>query len=268
MATYQGYLLISLPDNTNADNVLVYSSATSSGVFTLANTLDYVYPNKTVEYTVDDTLFYKVAFSESATSWVSALSSVIAGSKVLETAPSIAITSSYDGVSYSTPDDVYAVSNLTTEDVSNDDVIYAIATARAFIDLKTSSLSINRFNAFSNGVAKKKYNATLKILKDVEINFAISLIYRDMANKKIIEKVRNNTSSSTSISIGQTYINESQPADSVDIANYLDSLSSRYSTYALGLLDTVIPNYVPLRYSEHDTGYVNSWHSYIINRGV
>jgi len=267
MATFSGYFLTGLPDNTKANQLLIYTGSTASGVFSLADTISYSYPNKTTAYTIDDTLFYKVAFSESATGWQSPQSEAIAGSQILGSAPSLAITSGSDGATYSTVDDVYAISNLTQEQVPAADVEYAITIARSFIDLKTSSLSINRFSAFGNEVAKKKYNATLKILKDVEINFALSLIYRNLADDAIMNNITEGIGSSSSISVGQTSIGGIESSDSTTIATYLDSLSARYSAYATSLLDTIIPNYVPLRYSESGTGYVNQWRSYITNYG-
>ena len=46
MATFSGYFLVGIPDNIKSDKINVYTSTTSSGVFSLDNTVNYVYPEK------------------------------------------------------------------------------------------------------------------------------------------------------------------------------------------------------------------------------
>lgn len=255
MASYSGYLLTGIPDNQNADQLLVASGLTSSGTFTLCATLDYSYPTKTTAYSIDESRWYKVAFKESTSAWVTPYSEAIDGSQILKATPSLAITSTYDGVSYSTPQDVYDRGNMTSADAPINDVSYAISVARAFIDIKMSTLSVNRFNGFSSAVAQRKYNATLKLLKDVEINFALSLVYKNLADDAIMSNVKTNKKTSGAVSVGQTSINQIEGADTTTTAQYLDGLSVRYGNYASSLLDTLTPNYVPLRYSENGTGW-------------
>ena len=255
MATYSGYLLIGIPDNSNADQLLVASGLTSSGTFTLMSTLEYIYPTKTQAFSIDESRWYKIAFKESATSWQTPYSDAIDGAQILKNVPQLAITSSYDGISYSTPQDVYDRANMTTADAALSDVSYAISVARAFIDIKMSTLSVNRYNNFSSNVAQKKFNALLRLLKDVEINFALSLIYKNLADDAIMANVRAGTKTSTNVSVGQTSIGGIEGSDTTQTAAYLDSLSVRYGNYASSLLDTLTPNYVPLRYSENGTGW-------------
>lgn len=255
MANYSGYLLLGIPDNANADQLLIASGLTSSGTFTLMATLDYTYPTKTQTFSIDESRWYKIAFKEVATSWQTPYSNAIDGAQILNNVPQLSITSTYDGISYSTPQDVYDRANMTTADAPINDVSYAISVARAFIDLKMSTTSINRYNCFSQSVAQKKYNALLRLLKDVEINFALSLIYKNLADDAIMTNVRNGTKTSTSVSVGQTSIAGIEGPDTTQTASYLDSLSVRYGNYATSLLDTLTPNYTPLRYSENGTGY-------------
>ncbi len=259
MSTYSGYLLTGVPDNSNADQLLVASGLTSSGTFTLMATLDYIYPSKTTAFYIDDSKWYKIAFKESVSAWVTPYSEAVNGSQILKSGPSLAITSSFDGVSYSTAQDVYDRSNLTVTDVALNDVEYSISVARAFIDMKMSTLSLNRFSCFSNAVAVRKYNAILKLLKDVEINFALSLIYKNLADDAIMSHVTSGTKTSTNISVGQTSIGGIEGADTTTTSSYLDALSVRYGNYASSLLDTLTPNYVPMRYSEQGTGYRQSF---------
>ena len=265
MSTFSGYFLVGIPDNIKSDKINVYTSTTSSGVFSLESTVSYSYPNKTIEYVIDEDKFYKISFTEESTGWLSPLSEVIYGSKIQNTVPPVTITSSTDGASFSTPDDVYELTKLTETDVSQKDVQYALTMARAYIDLKTTNLSIFRFSSFDTNTAKKKYNATIRILKDVEINYAASLIYRDLADNAILKNVLDGKSTSQSISVGATSIGGIEDSSSTTIANYLDALSTRYASYAFGLLNSVMPNYTPLRYSENGTGYISRW-SYIYNR--
>ena len=265
MATFSGYFLVGIPDNIKSDKINVYTSTTSSGVFSLDNTINYTYPEKTVEYVIDEDKFYKISFSETSTGWLSPLSEIIYGSKIQTSTPPVTITSGSDGSSFATTDDVYELTKLTETDASVKDVKYALTMARAFIDLKTSNLSIFRFNSFDANTAKKKYNATIRILKDVEINYAASLIYRDLADNAILQNVIDGKSTSQSISVGATSIGGIEDSSSTTIANYLDALSTRYASYAFGLLNSVMPNYVPLRYSENGTGYKNYGWSYIYN---
>jgi hypothetical protein len=255
MATYSGYLLTGIPDNANADQLLVASGLTSSGTFTLASTLAYTYPTKTTVYSIDEGRWYKVAFKHAATNWQTPYSNAIDGAQILNNVPQLSITSTYDGISYSTPQDVYDRANMTTTDAAQSDVSYAISVARAFIDIKMSTVSVNRYSNFSQNVAQKKFNGLLRLLKDVEINFALSLIYKNLADDAIMTNVKNGTKSSSSISVGQTSIAGIEGSDTIPTAQYLDQLSTRYANYATSLLDTLTPNYVPLRYSENGTGY-------------
>jgi hypothetical protein len=263
MATYSGYLLTGVPDNVNADQLLVASGLTSSGTFTLMATLDYTYPTKTTAFSIDESRWYKVAFKEVATSWQTPYSDPIDGAQILKNVPQLAITSTYDGISYATPQDVYDRANMTTADAALDDVAYAISVARAFIDIKLSTVSINRYSAFSTSVAQRKFNALTRLLKDVEINYALSLIYKNLADDAIMSNVRSGTKTSSSVSVGQTAIAGIEGSDTTQTAAYLDSLSVRYGNYASSLLDTLIPNYVPLRYSENGTGYNKNFLTFV-----
>lgn len=262
MATYSGYLLTGIPDNPNADQLLVASGLTSSGAFTLDNTLSYTYPTKTTPYSINESRWYKVAFKQASNSWQTPYSEAIDGAQILKNIPQLAITSTYDGISYSTPQDVYDRANLTIADTPINDVNYAISVARSFIDLRMSTLSVNRYSTFSQNVAQKKFNGLLKLLKDVEINFALSLIYKNLADDALMQKVRNGESTSTSVSVGQTSVAGIKAPGSTEISTYLDALSTRYASYATSLLDTLVPNYVPLRYSENGTGYRQTFISF------
>jgi len=263
MAVYSGYFFTGVPEyDKDADLLLIYSCATSGGAFTLEETLGYDYPTKVTEYNVDESKWYKIAYSNSGTGFITPQSDAVNGANILKSAPSLEITSTADGSPYATSDDVYERSNMTAADVSVNDINYALAVARAYIDIKLSSLSINRFSVFPVQVAQRKFNAMIRLLKDVEINYALSLVYKHMADDRILSNITSNTQTSSSVSVGQTSIAGIEGPESISTATYLDALSVRYSAYASDLLNTMLPNYVPLRYAESGTGYVNRFISF------
>ena len=249
MAEYKGFLVTGVPVDTTSDQLLVQSSATISGVYTLDNTLTYSYGSRTTEYTIDEDKYYKVAFNSTENSAATPYSEPKAGSVILETAPILQISSLNDGVPFSTSDDVYARGNLTSSDVSESDVDYALVISRAFIDLRLNNIHPDLYNAYNNEVKYRKYNALLRLIKDVEINYSLSILYRHLADDKIMENTRNNVQTSENVSVGQTAIGGIEDPKSIDTARYFDALASRYMNAAMTLFNTLLPNYVPLHYT-------------------
>jgi hypothetical protein len=263
MPTYSGYLFTGVPEyGKNADTLLVYTSDSSSGSFTVEEALGYTFPTKVTEYNIDSTKFYKIAYSNSTTGYLTPQSDAVDGSTILKSAPGLEISSTADGAPFATAQNVYDRSNMTEADVSTADVNYALSVARAFIDLKLSSISINRFSSFPTQTAQRKFNAMARLMRDAELNYALSLVYRHMADDKILTNLTANTKTSNSVSVGQTSIAGIEGGDSLTTANYFDALSIRYLGYATDLMNTLVPNYVPLRYSENGTGYVNRFISF------
>jgi len=261
--TYSGYFFTGVPEyDKSADRILVYYADTVNGAYTLLSTEDYTYPTKVMEYEINEDKWYKIAYSNSTTGYTTPQSNAVPGSGVLKSAPNLEITSTADGASYATEIDVYARSNLTDNDISKTDVNYALSIARAYIDIKLSTMSINRYSAYGTSTASRKFNAQIKLLKDVEINYALGLVYRHMADDKVMENVTAGNSTSASVSVGQTSVGGIVESDSITTAQYFDALSARYSVYADNLLNTLLPNYVPLRYSENGTGYQNTFISF------
>ena len=263
MATYSGYFFTGVPDeDKDSDKLLVYSSATKDGTYTLESTEDYAFPTKVTEYSVDEDKWYKISYTNSDTGYTTPLSNYVPGSGILKSAPSLELTSTSDGASYATEIDVYARGNMTDNDIPKADVNYSLSVARAYIDMKLSTISINRYSAYRNETARRKFNALIKLLKDVEINYALGLVYRHMADDKVMENITAGNSTSASVTVGQTSVGGVVEADSITTAQFFDALSARYSLYADTLLSTLLPNYVPMRYSENGTGYHSTFISY------
>jgi len=260
MATYSGYLMTGVPVNREVDILNVYSSATSSGTFALEEAMVYEYSTRVTNYSIDDSKFYKISYEDTSDGYVTPLSEATAGVTILEAAPILDITSSNDGASFASVQEVYDRSNITTADISETNVNYSLSVARAFIDMRLSTISIDRYRVFADSVQTRKYNASLRIIKDVEINYCLSLVYKYMADAAILEDTTSSssTSTATSIRIGQTTISDkdaSGSSDSIEAATNFDALSTRYAQYAETALDSLAPNYVPLRYAENGTGY-------------
>jgi len=263
MTIYSGFLMTGIPVNEEVDLLNITSSATSSGVFVLEDTIEYNYPSNLSEYLIDSDLFYKVQFENSVDGYTTPYSDATAGSAILASAPVLEVSSSNDGSPFASVQDVYDRANLTAEDISEPDIRYALSVARAYIDMRLSSISLDRYRDFGSSVQTRKYNALLRLIKDSEMNYALSLVYKHMADDKIMENATGGKKTSTSISVGQTAINGIQGADSIEVATFFDALSARYATYAANLLDTLTPNYVPLRYSENGTGYDTGYNQLI-----
>lgn len=255
MATYSGNLTFTLPFDIDCDQVLVYTAATESGSYTLASTEDYSYPDKYINYVIDDTIWYKIAFHNSEDGRSTPQSDAISGSGFLYTKPLAAFSDRNDGAPFASVEDVYRISHLTEDNVSRTEITYAISVARAYIDNIMSTTGLDRYNfIWDDSPSRRKYNANILLTKEVEINLATSIVYRNLADDAILKNTITNTKTSSSVSVGQTALGGITGADSIDTATYLDSLSQRFSNYANNLLATILPTYVPVRYGENGTG--------------
>src|SRR5574343_242292 len=258
MASYSGNITFSLPNDINSNQILIHSSTTESGVYSLDTTKTYSYLVAYLPFVIDDSKWYKIAFKNSSTGTQSPFSDALSGSGYLASKPTFSLSDKEDGVAFATVNDVYRKSHLTTSNVSQDEVQYCIDTARAYIDNLTSTSNIDRYNVvWEDSPSRRKYNATLKLFKEIEINLATSIVYKNLADDKLLQNSISNTKTSTSVSVGQTSIGGISGPDSVDTVAFLDSLSQRYANYANSLLSTILPTYVPIRCSENGTGYGN-----------
>jgi hypothetical protein len=260
MATQSAVLKFALPEDEESDQMRIYSSATKEGTYTLATTVSYEYGISTYEYDeLDDTLWYKIQFHNTDDGESGPLSDPVYGGTFDNASPFLAVSTAYDGAHYATTQDVYDYSSLTTVDVSVSRVSQALRRARAVIDLKTADLNLNRFNrTFSTDVARKKHNATLRIVKEAEINIALGNIYRGLSDDLVMDRLRDALSGasidSESVSIGQTAL-----AGSSGLANprhmaELNSLANRYLAIGAAMLNALQPPSVRMHYLDDDDG--------------
>lgn len=251
MALFNATITFGLPDNTGSDVLQIHESTSKNGTYSLKISTNYQY-GITDFYAVElnDARWYKIRFYNSESEIYSPFSEPVYGGTWTAAAPFLAISSASDGANYATTEEVYEYANLTTEDISASRVSAALKRARSLIDLRTSEMDFGRFNDFDDDTARRKYNATLRIIKEAEINFALASIYQNLCDDRIIENMRENASSKVgSISIGGVSIGGDDLADRNESLVFLRELSARYEATAEKLLANFDTNSVKL------TGY-------------
>lgn len=256
MATQSAVLTFALPEDTDSDQLLIYWSATKDGTYALATTVAYEYGTTTYEYdALEDIKWYKVQFNNSTDSETGAISDPVYGGDFSKSSPFLALSTTYDGANYATNQDVYDYSNLTTTDVTIARVSQALRRARAIVDLRTSDLDLDRFTrTFSTDVARKKYNATLRIVREAEINIALGNVYKGLADDLLMQNFREakagTDTSFQSVSIGQSAIAEGGGLSNLVHVGQLKNLSDRYFNVGAALLSAIAAPSVRLHVEE------------------
>lgn len=247
MATVNATITFSLPEDVDSDRVDLYSSATKDGTYALAVQNNYEYGDTKLETDLSDALWYKIQFVNSSEGTTGSLSDPVFGGTYSASAPFLAVSTTTDGANYATTQDVYDYSGLTTEDVVASRVSAALRRARAVIDFRTSEMGIERFDQFDSDTARRKYNASLRILKEAEINIALGNLYQNLSDDRIISNSREGASSSSNvISIGDTSLSGDDIADRAESILYLATLSSRYFRQGEILLSSLDTNSIKL----------------------
>ena len=159
-----------------------------------------------------------------------------------------------------TATNVYEYSNLTTADVSLSRVSQALRRARAVIDLKTSALNLDRFiKTFDTDTSRKKFNATLRIVKEAEINIALGNVYRGLSDDLVMLRLRTTLSGggdeSSAVSIGQTALAASSGLANPRHMSELNALANRYLSIGAAMLNALQPTSVRLH---HEGEFVSS----------
>lgn len=250
MATQSGVFTFSLPEDTDSDQLLIYSSSTEDGIYSLDTTVSYEYGETTYEYdSLDDTKWYKIKFNNSTDSEAGPLSDAVYGGNFSQSSPFLAVSTTTDGANYATTEDVYDYGTFTTEDVTAARVSQALRRARAIIDLKTADLDLDRFTkTFNTETSRKKYNATLRVLKEAEINIALGMVYRGMADDLTMKKHRQSISGDDfnldKIAIGGQMIDLGDE----EAKSGLDQVADRYTQYGYELLNALQPPSVRLHF--------------------
>ena len=145
---------------------------------------------------------------------------------------------------------MYNYANLNSEDISSSRVSAALRRARAVIDFRTSEMTLDRFNDYDTDTARRKYNASLRLIKEAEINIALGNLYQSLSDDRIIQNMRENSSAKVgSVSIGDTTIGGDDLGDRNESILFLATLSSRYFSTGEMLLSNFETNSVKM------TGY-------------
>lgn len=248
MSLFNTTITFSLPENTGSNVLQLHESESQNGVYTLKANADYEYGITSFYATeLNDARWYKVRFFNNNENIYSPFSDSVFGGTWVAAAPFLAVSSTSDGAHYATTQDVYEYANLTTEDIPTFRVSSALKRARAVIDFRTSEMDVQRFNDFDTDTARRKYNATLRILKESEINIALGNLYQNLSDDRIIANMRENSSAKVgSISIGGTSIGGDDLADRNESILFLATLSSRYFAQGEILLSSLDTNSVKL----------------------
>lgn len=247
MATVSATLTFSLPEDVDSDQLLIYSSTTKTGTYSLVATVSYEYGTISYELdTLDTTKWYKVKFNNSVDAEAGPLSDAVYGGDFDKASPFLAVSTTTDGANYATVNDVYDYANLTTQDVTSSKISKALKRARAVIDLRTAELDLDRFSLWSTEVARKKYNATLRILREAEINIALGHLYRGLADDDVIQRLRDsNTLGGGAVSIGATSIADDNERDTANTVE-LNRIGNRYLTIGAAMLTQLQPSSIRL----------------------
>jgi len=252
MSIEKGVFLHSIPESEDYDYIRIYQASSETGTYSLVATYTYVFGIRGTEHdNIDTAKWYKIQFYNSSEAIDGPLSDAVYGGDFDKAKPFAALTTSFDGAGFASITDLYNRSNLTSADVPSDDVRRALKVARAYIDLVTGEQNLYRFSKlYDKDTARRKYNAFLEIIKECEIYFGLNLIYRNLADDKVMEQVRDNETQLDNVSIGQTSLTEGAADYKIKIAQFLDNQSERYGAQANGLLETILPTTVDIQYSD------------------
>lgn len=241
MAIQSGTFTFSLPEDVDTTLLHIYEASTEGGAYTLVTSVAYEYGVLSYEYdSLDDTKWYKIKFQNGTDSEYGPLSDAVYGGDFSKAAPFLAVSTSTDGANYASIQDVYEYANLTAEDVTSSKISKALKRARAVIDLRTADLDLNRFDIYPTEIARKKYNATLRILKEAEINIALGHLYRGLADDEIMARNRDTASEEPAISLGATSISDTSSSRAENTPRLM-AISDRYLSIGAAMVDSIQP---------------------------
>lgn len=248
MAIFNTTITFSLPDDPASTRLNLYEGSTKEGSYGLKESTAYEYGITSFYATeLDDSKWYKIQFVNLNDNTVGPFSEPVFAGTYVAAAPFLAVTSTTDGANYATVQDVYDYANLTPEDIATFRVSNALRRARATIDFRTAEMDFERFSDYDDNTARRKYNASLRILKEAEINIALGNLYQNLSDDRIIQNMRENASAKVgSISIGDTTIGGDDLADRSESILFLATLSSRYFAQGEILLSSLDTNSVKL----------------------
>jgi hypothetical protein len=243
-------LTFALPEDVESNRLLIYSSPTRDGTYTLVANVQYDYGMAQHELDELDTgLWYRIQFLNTRDNEAGPISDPVYGGTFGAGAPFLAISSMFDGAAYATSEDLYQYAGLQPSDVSPSRASAALKRARAWIDWRTSEMGIDRLEQFDTDVARRKFNASLRIIKEAEICLALSHLYTSMSDDLIVASMRGGEGSAAaggSVSIGNTSISGDAVGERSESILYLSTLAARYADEGEKLLSSLDTNSVRL----------------------
>lgn len=248
MTTQSAVITFSLPEDANSDYMYIYSSTTKNGSYSLVTSVDYAYGTTKYEYdSLDDATWYKIRFYNLSDNEFGPYSEPVYGGDFTSAAPFLAVSTTTDGANYATSTDVYEYSHLTSQDVGQSEITRALRQARARIDYRTAEMGLSRFEVFDSETARRKYNATLRLIKEAEINIALSVIYTNLSDDLIIQNMRGGSGSEAgTVSIGSTSVSGDSLAERNESTLYLAALAARYAAQGEEILSSLDTNSIRL----------------------
>jgi hypothetical protein len=248
MAIQSAVFTFALPEDTDSDQLLIYSSTMKDGAYSVVLTVDYDYGIAQYEYDqLDDSLWYRIQFNNTHDVEHGPISDPVYGGNFAQGAPFLAISTLTDGANYATTQDVYDYSGLQPADISPSRVSAALRRARAWIDWRTAEMGLDRLANFSQDVARRKYNASLRVVKEAELNLALSSIYINLSDDLIMANMRGGEGSMAgTVSIGNTSVQGDALAERGESILYLATLAQRYQDTGEKLLASLDANSIRL----------------------
>jgi len=247
--TRRAVLVFSLPDDPDSDYLQLYSASSETGTYTQVGS-DIEYGYGTTTYEIDDfdtTLWYKIRFRNSSENTVSPYTEPVYGGDLDNKGEGfLAISSTADGINYASIQDVYDYSGLSPNDIDSSKVSIALKRARAYIDLTVSEMDLSKYtNTFDSNTAKRKWNAMLRIIKEIEICIALGHLFRIIADNIMLDD--SDSPKFQSISIGGASISADLGSDGSNATFNYQRISNNYFTYAGGLLRTIRPTTIRIK---------------------
>jgi hypothetical protein len=286
-------LTFSLPEDKQSDIFTLYKASTEDGEYAEEAVLPYRYgeTSKVIE-DIDEAEWYKVQISNSVTDYTTPLSDpIFGGDFATRTSPFLAISTTYDGANYASTSEVYAISGLTTDEVSVVETQKILRATRAYVDVRLDEIGMQSFRLrYNPDISRRKYNGHFRVVREVEIYLAISTIMNKLANESQLALARQDDSrledegSLVNISIGGTSLNISPD----NIENRIitrtaifSELATKYAQSAMALFSSIMPNTLDVYYKRYGNtrqgtrrgaliepvSYTYAINDYIINEG-
>lgn len=253
--TKYAFFTFSLPEDQDSNYLRLFSSTSETGTYSQVGAdIAYDYGDTQYEYTnITETLWYKIQFYNSVTAKLGPLSNAVYGGNFSANAPEMFVSTSTDGANYATIQDVLDYATISTADFSSTLISKCLKRARAIIDLRTAEMGIDRFlDYFDSEIARKKYNAALKIVKEVEILFTLAMVYRAKSDDKILEQALSGEGELEALRIGSTAISTDSSGSGPKNYWLLIDLANKYATSGASLLAMLAPTSIFLSFYDID----------------